>query len=196
MVNANAKRHNRQAAKKSAKSAPAAGRNNGARDRISGTMRVADVLALLPDAETLLTEYGIRCAGCSIGGVESLEEGCRLHGFEDSDIRELVEDLNTLLEREPARPQTLTLTLSAAKAIKEIMKAEGRTDEALLVTSDGAGSFCLEFQKEPGAGIRTFTHKDEPAVRIVASPLTLRRLGGSTIDYREKRFKLDLPEEK
>ncbi|MEK7218264.1 MAG: DUF1858 domain-containing protein, partial [Patescibacteria group bacterium] len=43
-------------------------------------MRVMDVTALMPEAVQILAEYGIQCAGCSIGGVETLEEGCRLPG--------------------------------------------------------------------------------------------------------------------
>lgn len=157
-------------------------------------MLVSEVLMLCPTADTVLAEYGIHCTGCSYGGMETMEEGVRLHGFDEGELEELLDDLTTLLRRQPKRPETLAVTAPAAKALKEIAKKEEREGEGLLVTLDEHGSFCLEFRREPAAGERTFTNREEPDVRVMASPLTLRRIGGSTIDYREGRFKLDLPE--
>ncbi|MFA6039574.1 MAG: hypothetical protein WCV62_04725 [Candidatus Peribacteraceae bacterium] len=157
------------------------------------SMRVADVTALLPDAAKLMAEYGIQCAGCSLAGSETLEEGCRLHGFTEEDITELVSDLNSLLDGLPPRPPVLTITRSAAKALERVAGEEGKKP-LLLVTVDGRGGFCMEFMEGAADGLHTFRHADNPEVLIAASDLTLRRTGGATIDYREGRFKLDLAE--
>jgi hypothetical protein len=65
----------------------------------------------------------------------------------------------------------------------------------LQVGTDEAGGFCMEFRKEPEEDSSVFFHREVPAMRLFATPLTLSRIGGSTIDFREGRFKLDLPED-
>ncbi|TSC59182.1 MAG: Iron-binding protein iscA [Candidatus Peregrinibacteria bacterium Greene0416_19] len=163
--------------------------------RITSAMPVGDIVALLPDAQGLLAEYGLHCAGCSVGMVESLEDGCSMHGIDDAEITELVDDLNTLLDRMPQRPQSLTLTSAAARAIRKVAEKEGRTGQGLVVVVDSHGGFCMEFRQDGDGNERTFTNEEEPDVHIFASTLTLQRIGGSTIDFREGRFKLDLAED-
>ncbi len=118
-----------------------------------------------------------------------------MHGIEEEELDELVDDLNTLLKEAPARPQSLTITAPAAKAIRTIAEAEKRNGQGLVVTADGRGGFCLEFRAEPDDDESIFHNAEEPDVRIFASTLTLRRIGGATIDFRDERFKLDLPED-
>ena len=191
MVDARRKRHNAEPVKNTTSSAPSAPKPV----MIHKKMTVGDIVTLCPDSENILAEYGLHCFNCSIGGVEQLEEGCRMHGFEDDEIDELVSDLNDLLQSTPKRPQTLTVTAPAARAIRSVAKAEGRIGEGLVVTADGRGGFCLEFRDSSQADEMVFHNKDEPDVRIFASTITLTRIGGSTIDFREERFKLDLPED-
>lgn len=160
---------------------------------IAKTMRVADIVAICPGAREALGEYGIHCAGCSMNMLETLQEGCMLHGFSQEMTDELVDDLNTLFEQAPKRAATLTVTIAAAKAIAQVMEEEKRKDEGLAVIVDESGGFCMEFRPEPETDETTFKNEDVPDVRIFASALTLSRIGGSTIDFREGRFKLDLP---
>lgn len=162
---------------------------------IAKAMRVAEILALLPEAEPVLAQYGLHCFHCSANVYETLDEGCKTHGFTDEDIGDLVTDLNELLESRPARPQTLTLTLPAAQALVGIAKGEGKEGQGLEVGVDEGGGFCMEFREKPAEGDRTFFHADAPAMQIFASALTLQRIGGATIDFRDGRFKLDLPED-
>lgn len=165
-------------------------------DRIRGDMIVADITALLPDAEPILRQYGLHCFSCPGGSLETLAEGCRSHGFGEEDIAELVEDLNDRMTEGPSRPEKLVVTLAAAGALRDVMAQEGKVNQGLLVIADGHGGFCMEFREEASGDEQTFTHPEAPDVRVLASILTLRRLGGSTIDFREGRFKLDLPEDK
>jgi hybrid cluster-associated redox disulfide protein len=160
---------------------------------ITKTMRVSDIAALCPGAADVLGEYGLHCAGCSYNGMETLEEGCHLHGFEDAEIAELVDDLNILLREQPARPPTLTVTAAAARAVLSVMEEEKRVQEGLAVILDDGGGFCMEFRKDALPDETTFQNAEVPEVRVFASELTLGRIGGSTIDFREGRFKLDLP---
>lgn len=158
-------------------------------------MRVLEILALLPDAEKLLAEYGLHCFHCSQNATETLLDGCKSHGFSDEDIGDLVTDLNEMLSVQPARPQVIALTKEGAMALQNIMEAEGKLDQGLQVGLDESEGFCMEFQSVPASDDKTFCNDDMPSVRIFASPLALSRIGGATIDYRDGRFKLDMPED-
>lgn len=48
-------------------------------------------------AEVLAIEYGLHCVTCSAQGIDTLEQGAKLHGLTNADIDELVLDLNERL---------------------------------------------------------------------------------------------------
>lgn len=162
---------------------------------IRRNMPILEIVTLIPEAKKVLAEYGLHCFSCAGSEFETLDEGCRSHGFPDDEIDELVDDLNQMLDALPPRPEILTVTLEGARAIRKVATDEGREGEGLAVIADAGGGFCMEFQKDLGAGEKIFSHPEEPAVRVFASALTLKRIGGSTIDFRDGRFKLDLPED-
>ncbi len=158
-------------------------------------MTVREIMTLVPAGADIMLEYGLHCFSCSVGGVETLEQGCHMHSFDDETIDALVEDINDAIGKAPKRPQTITVTADAARGIGEIAAKEGKSDHILIVMVDENGGFCLEFQDIPLEGDIDFSCPEVPGVRIFASVLTLGRIGGATIDMREGRFKLDLPEE-
>ena len=158
-------------------------------------MPISEIVTFLPEAKKVLAEYGLHCFSCAGSEFETLVDGCASHGFSEEEIDELVDDLNQMMKEIPARPQILTLTLEGARAIKKVAKDEGRTGEGLAVIADATGGFCMEFRKKPERGEKIFKNAEEPDVRLFASALTLMRIGGATIDFREGRFKLDVPED-
>ncbi len=159
-------------------------------------MRVQDILALLPHAEPLLAEYGLHCVGCAGSAFETLEEGYLSHGFTEDKLDMLVTDLNELFTRQPERPKEITVTETAALALAEILAAENQHDHYLIVGLDDAGGFCLDVMPDVASDHVLFGHASVPSLKLAASPLTLMRLGGATIDKRDGRFKLDLPSDK
>lgn len=181
-------------------------------DAIHRHMPILEIVTLIPRAKSVLAEYGLHCFSCFGSETENLAEGCRVHGFSDEEISELVDDLNQMLNDLPPRPQTLELTAEAARAFRKVAKEDAaanrrserkgksgrrgnRASIGLSVVADASGGFCVEFRQKPCASDRIFENPEEPGVRIFASPLTLRRIGGAVIDFREGRFKLDLPED-
>ncbi len=159
-------------------------------------MLVREIVTLCPQAADIMAEYGMHCFSCALGGSETLEEGGRIHGFEDEVIDALLEDINEALVNAPARPQTLTVTQSAAQGIRTIAEGEKKIGQGLAVIVDESGGFCMEFRPEAEKGDLIFFNEAEPDVKIFASTLTLSRIGGATIDMADGRFKLDLPESK
>lgn len=174
--------------------APVASKKKDGDLMIRKSMRVSEIVALVPESEPLLAEYGLSCFSCSANAYETLEEGCASHGFADEDINDLTADLNILLSQRPERPQTLTLTKDAAAKLKAILTEQGTLAQGLTVGLDENGGFCMESGEMPH-GAKTFENDEVPDMRIHASSLTLKRIGGATIDFREGRFKLDLPED-
>lgn len=162
--------------------------------KIPGTTRVRDVALLLPGAAPLLAAYGLHCSNCRFGGQESLEEGCRLHGFSTEEVDDLLNDLSTLLQQLPKLPSTLTITDSAARALEAATREQGERDCVLCAELDDDGRFCLALTRKAPPGARKFSCGKSP-VRIVASPLMFRRIGGAIIDEREGRFTLAMPKQ-
>lgn len=160
---------------------------------LHASMKIVDILALHPGAANVLASHGLHCASCTYGSFDTLEEGASLHGMNDDAFDSLMEDLQTLLASVPKRPMTLTLTLSGAKALQDIAVREGKTGSYLRVIAEEGGGFCLEFTEEQHQKDFLVSHPEVPKLIVIANPETLSRIGGSTIDYREERFKLDLP---
>lgn len=156
-------------------------------------MNVMEIIALHPGAAEILGAYGLHCFHCALNTLDSLEAGAKTHGLSDVDIENIVSDLEELLRTEPPRPQELTLTESGAKALLEIAKAEGKETCMLRVGSDDAGGFCMEFAEMKTNEDREFANAAVKGVALIASPEALFRVGGATVDYREGRFKLDVP---
>jgi len=158
-------------------------------------MRVAEILALLPDSASLLAQYGLSCFSCSANAYETLEEGCMSHGFSSEDLNDLVTDLNVMIDDKPERPQTLTLTKEAALQLKTILEAEGKAGWGLSVGLDANGGFSMELSEKAAPTDKAFECDGVAGIALFASPITLFSIGGATVDFREGRFKLDLPED-
>lgn len=65
---------------------------------VEKTMRIAEVMAVCPEAADILVEYGLHCFSCPLGDQETLQEGAYVHGFDDWMLEELVDDLNVSIE--------------------------------------------------------------------------------------------------
>ena len=61
---------------------------------INQNMTVREIMTLVPSAADIMIEYGLHCFSCSVGGIETLSEGCQMHGFDADTIEALVEDIN------------------------------------------------------------------------------------------------------
>lgn len=158
---------------------------------ISQSTAISEILLLVPDAQNLLAEYGLHCAGCAFSAEDTLAEGCHRHGFGDEEIEELLKELNAMIRKGSEKVGSLTITKKAAEALEKIAKKEGEEGKWIIVKGDQDGSFSLEFHEERPRDTSTFTHPEVPAVQLAVSPLTLRQIGGSRIDFRDGSFKLD-----
>ncbi len=165
------------------------------RPTVTAQMNVMEVIALHPKAGDILGEYGLHCFHCAFNTMDSVEAGAKSHGLTDTDIENLVTDLNDLLAAVTPKPHVLTLTRAAAEGLKHIAKQEGKKTVALRVALDAQGGFFMEFDNKTTEEDLSFACADIEDVSVVASNAVLWRIGGSEIDFRDGRFKLDLDEE-
>lgn len=161
---------------------------------IHESMNVMEVIALHPKAADVLAAYGLHCFQCAFNTMDSIDAGARTHGLTDTDIENIVIDLQELIDKTPVRPQTITLTKQAAEALKKIGKQEKKKKVRLRVETDASGNFCMEFDDTVKPDDHSFTCPTVKGVEVLANDTTLWRIGGSSIDFREGRFKLDLKE--
>lgn len=53
-----------------------------------------------PKAAELLAEYGLHCLNCFANQFDTLEQGAMLHGFDDDEIEEMINEVNNELRKE------------------------------------------------------------------------------------------------
>jgi hybrid cluster-associated redox disulfide protein len=59
--------------------------------RITGKMKIEEVVKRFPETIPIFESFGLRCASCSVSAFEFIEEGARSHGIE---IDVLLDELN------------------------------------------------------------------------------------------------------
>ncbi len=75
--------------KKTARSQPVITKNTNLAELVDRYPLLAQVLA---------QEYGLHCVSCFAAGFDTLEAGAKLHGYDDEDIKEMVDYLNEILK--------------------------------------------------------------------------------------------------
>jgi len=61
---------------------------------------ISDIQKKAPRAIALLTEYGLSCATCFLNQFDNIETGAKLHGMTDSEIEQMIKEINELLAKE------------------------------------------------------------------------------------------------
>lgn len=64
-------------------------------EKITKKMLIGDIVYSYPKAATkLIKKYKFHCVGCGAAGMETLEEGAKVHGMDKEEIKKMVDDLN------------------------------------------------------------------------------------------------------
>ncbi|MCX6708794.1 MAG: DUF1858 domain-containing protein, partial [Candidatus Woesearchaeota archaeon] len=51
-----------------------------------------------PDTAEVMFKHGLHCIGCRVSAVESIENGCRVHGMDEKQIAALVKEINKVVK--------------------------------------------------------------------------------------------------
>ncbi len=154
---------------------------------ITKEMTIEEIFQTFPEkSERLaqeLTNHGLHCVGCSASTWETLEAGLLSHGKKEEEIEALLGKLNTILQ-EKFDPDTITITESAAKKYKAILKEEGKENWALRFGDRPAGcsgyEYTLDYSEKPQEDDLIF-HSSGVEIHIQKNQAS--RLIGSIIDY-------------
>lgn len=64
------------------------------RNLVTGDMTIQEIIELYPDTMEVFADWGLGCATCHIGAVETLEDGALAHGFSMEEVNDLIDELN------------------------------------------------------------------------------------------------------
>lgn len=57
---------------------------------------IGELIQNKPEAIDLLFKAGLQCIGCSMSQMETIKQGCIVHGFNEKEIKELIEKINKI----------------------------------------------------------------------------------------------------
>ena len=62
--------------------------------KINKNMTFGELLQIFPGAAPILGSYGLHCIGCRLSVSETIEQGMKAHGMDDSMVEKLIIELN------------------------------------------------------------------------------------------------------
>lgn len=172
--------------------------------RIHRQMTIEDILGMFPyKAQRLsqeITNAGLHCVGCHAATWETLEGGMLGHGKTQSQIDDLTERLNALLDEE-IDYNTISITNKAAKKFLEILAEEGKQGWGMRFGDQVGGcsgfEYILDFSEKALSDDQVFTSH---GIDIHVNKAMAKRLLGSEIDFVEglhnSGFKISNPNAK
>ena len=70
------------------------------RHNINKNTLILEIMDKYPKiGEILVTKYGLHCIGCGMAQMETIEDGALAHGMSATEIKEMLEDLNTKISK-------------------------------------------------------------------------------------------------
>lgn len=64
-------------------------------------MNLGELVQIYPELAAVLQEdYGLHCVGCMAADFDSLEQGAKVHGFDDKEIDKMVAKLNQMISKD------------------------------------------------------------------------------------------------
>ncbi len=167
---------------------------------------IGEALQIYTGSADIMLNYGLHCIGCHVNPYESIEDGAKSHGMDDSTINKIISDINKAIGlkdtvNKSEHTEMLKVTSNAAKKIKELLKAENKLDYALKVKVIPGGcsgySYDLAFVKSPAA-------KDEVIIqdgaKVIVDANSKQMLNGVELDFvdslKESGFKFKNPNAK
>lgn len=154
------------------------------KNEITGKETIIEILNQLPEAEAILTAHGLHCVGCSVRSYETLEEGCRSHGFTEPELQNILEDLNLCSEEKKRQKKVpVFLTPKAAQKIKQFQKEQNKIGYGVTVKAkkqNGTWNYSLDFSKTKPKNDQTI---ESQTINLYLSLSTNDHLQGYKIDY-------------
>ena len=76
-------------------------KSNNTKPVINRRMNLGELVQIYPELAAVLQEdYGLHCVGCMAADFDSLEQGAKVHGFDDKEIDKMVAKLNQMISKD------------------------------------------------------------------------------------------------
>jgi hybrid cluster-associated redox disulfide protein len=65
--------------------------------KVEKSANLGDVLKNYPLVAEVLIDYGLHCIGCVASAYDTIEQGAKIHGLSDTEIDEMMERVNEVI---------------------------------------------------------------------------------------------------
>ena len=161
---------------------------------VTKDMTIADVVRKYPQAGMVMTAHGLHCVGCGVSPIETVEAGCKGHGWTDEQIDAMLAKVNEAIGASGEQP-LVTITDKAAAKLKEIAASENKSDHGVRIQVMPAGcsgnAYSMDFDKEQSGD----TIEEVNGIKVFVDTDSINLLRGSVVDYietpEESGFKIE-----
>ena len=156
-------------------------------------MTIGDVIKEYPETIEIMLSYGLHCVGCSVQYWESIEGGCKTHGFEDEKIDKMVKEMNEVLVVDKGE---FTVSDKAITKLNEMVQKQDKSPILRInVVSGGCSGFQYHFDFDE---IKDDDEKmDIGGITFVMNKDSKEMLKGSKMEYidtlNESGFRISNP---
>jgi hybrid cluster-associated redox disulfide protein len=145
---------------------------------------LGDIISKYPEITPVLAQSGLHCIGCHVSVSESLEDGCSVHGMNDKEINELVNNANKKISDFEKMPK-VTFTKNAV--LELIKRKESSNKKYVRIVNSYGGEFDFDTTNEMDSNdvLVAATNAGVIIEVLLFSPIE-RMLRGIEIDYDSK----------
>ena len=160
---------------------------------ITKDMTIGDVIKEYPETIEIMLSYGLHCVGCSVQYWESIEGGCKTHGFEDEKIDKMVKEMNEVLVVDKGE---FTVSDKAIIKLNEMAQKQEKSPVLRInVVSGGCSGFQYHFDFDEIKG--DDEKMDIGGITFVMNKDSKEMLKGSKMEYidtlNESGFRISNP---
>jgi iron-sulfur cluster assembly protein len=155
--------------------------------KITGESTIGDVIEKYPEVIEPLTNHGIHCVGCHVSPFETLEMGLKGHGMSESEVGEVLKELNEVVEKSASADQQketdekVHLTQNAAERIKALANG-GEKGLRIYVEKGGCSGYTYEMEMVDAKKEDDLVF-EEKGVSVFVDKESIEQLKGSYVDY-------------
>jgi len=66
---------------------------------VNKNMSFGRIISSVPESGMIMSKYGLHCIGCMFAYDETVEEGCKAHGFDEKTIDSMIKEINEFIKK-------------------------------------------------------------------------------------------------